>query len=176
MDEQRLIAGYKRSESWARKEIYETFAPSMMSLCIRYVKDRDVARDLLQDGFVKIFTQADKYSGKGALGGWIRTVMVNTVLEYLRRQNIIHWQSWDDTFEVKDENEVCDLEKITADELMDVITQLPEMYRTVFNLICIEGFSYAEVASQMKTSEPVIRNQYFRARKKLKAMILALMQ
>lgn len=175
MDEQRLIAGYKRGESWARREIYETYAPAMMSLCVRYVKDVDEAKDLLQDGFVKVFTNADKYSEKGALGGWIRQIVVNTVLEFLRRQNVIRWQDLDANIHKIDEDIDVDVQKITAEELMECVTSLPEVYRTVFNLIAIEGFSYNEIALQLKTSEGVIRTQYFRARQKLQTMILDLM-
>lgn len=175
MDEQRLIAGYKRGESWARREIYETYAPAMMSLCVRYVKDVDTAKDLLQDGFVKVFTSADKYAEKGALGGWIRQIVVNTVLEFLRRQHVIRWQNLDDNIQKLDENAYVDVKKITAEELMECITSLPEVYRTIFNLVCIEGYSYNEIALQLETTEGVIRTQYFRARQKLQTMILKLM-
>lgn len=174
MDEQRLIAGYKRGESWARREIYETYAPKMLSLCVRYVKDVDTAKDLLQDGFVKVFTNADKYSEKGALGGWIRQIVVNTVLEFLRRQNIIKWQDLDDNIIKIDENSDVDVQKITAEELMECITSLPETYRMVFNLFCVEGYSYVEIAKQLNTNESVVRTQYFRARQKLQSMILDL--
>ena len=84
MDEQLLIDGCMRGESWARKELYEQYAPAMMSVCVRYVGDRETARDLLQDGFVKIFTKIRSYSGSGAFGGWIRRIFVTTALEYLR--------------------------------------------------------------------------------------------
>ena len=84
MDEQLLIDGCMRGESWARKELYEQYAPAMMSVCMRYVGDRETARDLLQDGFVKIFTKIRSYSGSGAFGGWIRRIFVTTALEYLR--------------------------------------------------------------------------------------------
>ena len=172
MDEKRLMAGYKRGESWARREIYETFAPAMMSLCVRYVQNTDVAKDLLQDGFVKVFTHAEQFSGKGALGGWIRQIMVNTALEYLRRQNALKWQDLDENIvEVEKNNLSENLNNITAEELMECITQLPDVYRTVFNLVCVEGYSYAEIAQQMKTSENIIRMQYFRAREKLKKII-----
>ncbi|MGC3977271.1 MAG: sigma-70 family RNA polymerase sigma factor [Paludibacteraceae bacterium] len=171
MDEQRLIAGYKRGESWARREIYETFAPAMMSLCVRYVRNVDTAKDLLQDGFVKVFLSAEKYSEKGALGGWIRQIIVNTALEYLRRQNIIKWQELEENTDEADKTERFDMQKITANELMECVTSLPEVYRTVFNLVCIEGYSYNEIAIQLNTSEGVIRTQYHRARQKLQKIV-----
>ena len=84
MDEQLLIDGCMRGESWARKELYEQYAPAMMSVCMRYVGDRETARDLLQDGFVKIFTKIRSYSGSGAFGGWIRRMFFTTGVVYVR--------------------------------------------------------------------------------------------
>ena len=89
MDEQLLIAGCKRGESWARKEVYELYAPAMMSVCMRYVNNRETARDLLQDGFIKIFTKIGSYTGSGAFPGWVRRVFVTTALEYLRKNDAI---------------------------------------------------------------------------------------
>ena len=84
MDEQLLIDGCKRGEASARKELYELYAPAMMSVCARYVHDRETARDLLQDGFIKVFTKIQTYSATGPFGAWLRRVFVTTALEYLR--------------------------------------------------------------------------------------------
>ena len=89
MDEQLLIAGCKRGESWARKQLYEIHAPVMMSVCMRYVNNKETAEDLLQDGFIKVFTKIDTFSEIGSLGGWIRRVFVTTALEYLRQNNAL---------------------------------------------------------------------------------------
>lgn len=174
MEEQRLIAGYKNGDSQTRRQIYEIYAPTMMGLCVRYVKNVETAKDLLQDGFVKVFTNAEKYSGKGELGAWIRQIMVNTALNYLRRQNLLHWQNLDETLVEIHENERADINEITEKELMECILSLPDIYRTVFNLVCIEGYSYGEIAQQMNTSESVVRVQYSRARQKLQKMIVEL--
>ena len=85
MDEQLLIDGCKRGEALARKELYELYAPAMMSVCVRYVRDRETARDLLQDGFIKVFTKIQTYSATGPFGAWVRRVFVTTALEYLRK-------------------------------------------------------------------------------------------
>lgn len=86
MSEYRLIEACKHGKMWARKEVYEQYAPSMMALCRRYVANADDAKDVLQEGFLKVFTEISQYSGKGAFGGWIRRVFVNTSLEYLRKK------------------------------------------------------------------------------------------
>lgn len=80
MDEQLLIDGCKRGEASARKELYELYAPAMMSVCARYVHDRETARDLLQDGFIKVFTKIQTYSATGPFGAWLRRVFVTTAL------------------------------------------------------------------------------------------------
>lgn len=89
MDEQRLIDGCKRGEASARKELYERYAPAMMSVCARYVRDRETARDLLQDGVIKVFTKIQTYSATGPLGAWIRRVFVTTALEHLRKYDAL---------------------------------------------------------------------------------------
>ena len=110
MDEQLLIAGCKRGESWARKEIYELYAPAMMSVCMRYVNNRETARDLLQDGFIKIFTKIGSYTGSGAFPGWVRRVFVTTALEYLRKNDAIRLSvNFDDCGELADEVDVSAL-------------------------------------------------------------------
>ena len=89
MDEQQLVAGCKRGDAQARRVLYEQYAPAMLSLCVRYVHDQETARDLLQDGFVKVFTKIETYSAKGPLGAWIRRVFVTTALEYLRKYDAL---------------------------------------------------------------------------------------
>ena len=89
MDEQLLIDGCKRGEALARKELYELYAPAMMSVCVRYVRDRETARDLLQDGFIKVFTKIQTYSATGPFGAWVRRVFVTTALEYLRKYDAL---------------------------------------------------------------------------------------
>ena len=89
MDEQLLIDGCKRGETSARKELYELYAPAMMSVCARYVRDRETARDLLQDGFIKVFTKIQTYSATGPFGAWVRRIFVTTALEYLRKYDAL---------------------------------------------------------------------------------------
>lgn len=98
MDEQLLIDGCKRGEASARKELYELYAPAMMSVCARYVRDRETARDLLQDGFIKVFTKIQTYSATGPFGAWIRRVFVTTALEYLRKYDALRSSASIDEF------------------------------------------------------------------------------
>lgn len=176
-NEQRLIAGCKRGESWARRELYEMFAPSMLSLCVRYVRDRESAKDVLQDGFVKVYTHIDQYEEKGALGGWIRQIIVNTALEFLQKNEKLKKNvRIDDFSETLGDFDNCILEKLSADDLIECISCLPGHSRMIFNLYAIEGFSHAEIAEKLGIQENTSRSQLARARKSLQQIVLDLMK
>lgn len=168
MDEQQLIDGCVKRKSKAQKALYDAYAPLMMSVCIRYVRDRDRAQDVLQDGFVKVFTKIDTYNASGQFGGWMRRIFVTTALEHLRSN-----KRFDQDINI-DDREIADsdfdnsiLEKISADYLLEHIARLPDGYRTVFNLFGIEGYTHREIAAMLGIEESTSRSQYNRARKLL---------
>ncbi len=164
-DEKQLIEGCRNGESWAQKLVYEQHASTMMSVCIRYVGDYETARDLLQEGFIKVFTKIDSYSGSGAFAGWVRRVFVTTALEYLRQNNALKQSTELDDFHTKfEDNQPSIIDNITADELLNCVAKLSEGYRTVFNLYAIEGYSHAEIAEMLQISENTSRSQFMRAR------------
>jgi RNA polymerase sigma factor (sigma-70 family) len=174
-DEQKLIQGCLNGEPWAQKKIYETHASAMMSVCVRYVPDRETARDLLQDGFVKLFTKIDTYSGVGSFAGWMRRIFVTTALEHLRRNDALKQSVDIDEYDNYIENvDVTVLDKISADDLMKCIGELPHGFRTVFNLYAIEGYSHAEIAKELNISENTSRSQFMRARKILQKNVQTL--
>lgn len=176
-NEQRLIAGCKRGESWALKEIYNQYSGAMMSLCMRYIADTDLAKDAVQDGFIKLFTRIDQYEERGSFGGWIRRIFVNTALEYLSKRDL-----YNDNIRIEDytgeqinfDNDT--LETISADDLLECITELPDKHRTVFNLYAIEGFSHVEIAQKLGITQSLSRTLFVRARKLLQTSVLNLMK
>jgi len=174
-DEQQLIAGCKEGKPWAQKQVFELYASAMLSVCVRYVNERETARDLLQDGFIKVFTKIDSYSGSGAFAGWIRRIFVTTALEHLRQNDALKQstsiEEYDNYLENNDESILA---KISADDLMSLISQLSDGYRTVFNLYAIEGYSHAEIAEMLNISEVTSRSQFMRARKILQQNIQSL--
>lgn len=175
MEEQQLIAGCMRGESWARKKLYELHAPAMMSVCMRYINNRDTAKDVLQDGFIKVFTKINTYSGFGSFNGWMRRVFVTTALEYLRRNDILRASSNIDVYDDAIENvEISVIDQLSADELLACIAKLPNGYRTVFNLYAIEGYSHSEIANILNISESTSRSQFIRARKVLQKNVESL--
>jgi RNA polymerase sigma factor (sigma-70 family) len=164
-DENQLIAGCKEGKAWAQKEIFERYASVMLSVCVRYVTDRETARDLLQEGFIKLYTKIDTYSGTGSFEGWIRRIFATTALEYLRQNNALN-QSVDieQYSNLITDTDPTILDNISANDLMECIARLPDGYRTVFNLYAIEGYSHAEIAEMLTISESTSRSQFMRAR------------
>lgn len=176
MLEHRLIAACKQGKLWARKEVYDMYAPSMMALCKRYVSDSDDAKDVLQDGFLKIFMQIDQFSGSGPFGAWIRRIFVNTALDFLRTKNRL--KERETTLPYVSELSVTNpvMPDVTADDLLDCIAELPATYRTVFNLFAIEGYRHQEIALMLNIQESTSRSHFFRARQLLQEKVTQLMK
>ena len=172
MDERQLIEGCVRGESMAQKKLYELYAPAMMSVCLRYVNCRETAQDLLHDGFIKLFTKIHTYSGTGSFNGWVRRIFVTTVLEYLRRNDVLK-----DSIDVQNiedkavEQDFSVFEQLSANELLECIANLPDIYRTVFNMHAIEGYTHVEIAKELEISDITSRARYARAREMLQKMI-----
>jgi len=164
-DEEQLIAGCIEGKPRAQKELFEQYASVMLSVCVRYVNDRETAKDILQDGFIKLYSKIDTYSGTGSFAGWIRRIFVTTALEYLRQNDALKQSASIEEYSnsIVDEK-ITVLDKISADDLLDCISRLPEGYRTVFNLYAIEGYSHSEIAGMLGISESTSRSQYMRAR------------
>ena len=151
MDEAWVIEECRKGNPKAQRSLYEYFAPRMMGVCIRYAGNRDAAGDLLQDGFVKVFTRLDEYTAAGSLEGWVRRIFINCALEKIRKERIFS--------------------KVIEMEMLQMIRQLPEGYRAVCNLFAIEGFSHKEIGEMLHITEGTSRSQYARARQSLQEMI-----
>jgi RNA polymerase sigma-70 factor (ECF subfamily) len=176
MDEKWMIDACIQGESWACKKVYEQYAPAMMSLCMRYVGDRETARDLLQDGFIKVFTEIRTYARRGAFGGWIRRIFVTTSLEYLRKADALKSAAditdYDEQFRDVD---VSVLDRLSEEELLDCIRKLPAGYRTVFNMYALEGYSHREIAESLGITVTTSKTQFLRARAALRKSVLSLL-
>ncbi len=164
IDEQELVAACLKNDRLAQKTLYERYARVMMAVCLRYAGDTDMAQDMLQEAFIKVFTSLDTFTGKGSLEGWVRRIVINTALEMLRRNDVLRESvdCNDADLGVVVNNTAID--KISADELMAVIASLPVGFRTVFNMYAIEGYSHKEIAQALNINESSSRSQYNRAR------------
>jgi RNA polymerase sigma factor (sigma-70 family) len=171
-EELQIIAAAIKGDARAQKKIYETYASSMMSVCYRYAGDVETAKDLLQDGFIKLFTKLDSYAGTGAFAGWVRRVFVTTCLEYIRQKTALKMSNPIDDSEYNlPESDVSVVDKISADELMNLISELPDTSRAVFNMFAIEGYAHAEIAEMLGLTEVNCRTLFLRARKSLQQSV-----
>ena len=131
-------------------------------MCLRYADNREMAEDFLQDGFIKVFSSIRSYSYEGSFEGWMRRIFVNTALEALRKNDLLRNGVELDALEPQQEADYSAVEKISADELMELIAQLPPGFRTVFNMFAIEGYSHREIAETLNINESTSRSQYTR--------------
>ncbi len=163
-NEQDLVNGCRKRERSAQKRLYDAFAGKMFALCLRYVKNRADAEDVLQDAFVKIYENIDSYRGDSPLQYWIKSIVVNTALKHIRKQK--HLMELDDVHTY--DNHVADseftLSGFQMQQLLGFIQELPIGCQTVFNLYAIEGYQHNEIAELMGISEGTSKSQYSRAR------------
>lgn len=166
-----LIEACKRSERSAQRRLYDFLSPKMFPLCLRYMGDRDSAEDILQEGFVTLFTKLDSFTGEGSFEGWARKIFVNTALMSLRRTDALKLsEDLETAWGVSSENESA-VQTMGYKELMGLISQLPAGFRTVFNMYVIEGYSHKEIAGMLGISEATSRSQLQRARMMLQKKI-----
>ncbi|MBP1615691.1 MAG: putative polymerase ECF-type sigma factor [Bacteroidetes bacterium] len=170
MEEFELAEHCRRGENSARKELYERYASRLLGICLRYVGDRDAAQDVMHDGFIKIYSSFDKFSwrGEGSLKAWIDKVMVNTALQFLRRNDVMSLAlNIDEVAEISEQPEASEVEAIPKKKLMEFIAELPPGYRAVFNLYMFEEKSHKEIALLMGINEKSSASQLFRAKQVL---------
>lgn len=171
MGEKELVEKCLRNDAVAQRTLFETYAPKMMAVCMRYAKDKMQAEDVLQVGFIKVFSNLEKFSGKGSLEGWIRRIMVNSSLDEIRRNTkFLANQSMDDVDYKLGMTQNVDA-NLLEDDLMKLVQNLPTGYQTVFNLYAIEGFSHKEIAEQLGVTESTSKSQYSRAKKLLQEAV-----
>jgi len=162
--EHELIGLCIKGDRMAQKALYDRLASRMFPVCIRYVGERSVAEDILQEGFVTLFTRLDSFKGDGSFEGWARKIFVNTALMYLRKKDALKMSDELETARNLSTDITSQMDNIGYKELMKLITSLPTGFRTVFNMYVIEGYSHKEIAEMLNISETTSRTQLSRAR------------
>jgi RNA polymerase sigma factor (sigma-70 family) len=166
MDHHQLVKGCLRGDATAQKRLYEHFAGAMLGVCYRYTKSMVDAEDVLQEGFIMVFRNLYQFNFSGELGGWIRRIMVNTAINYLKKNSryqtdLLFTDSGSSLHPVSgDDPEVL----LSAKELAELIRQLPPGYQAIFNLHAVEGYSHVEIGKILGIKEGTSRSQYARAR------------
>lgn len=152
----------------AQQQIYSRFSPKMLSVCRQYIKDIQLAEDVMITAFMKVFTNLSKFENKGSFEGWIRRIMVNECISYLRVQKKVKFAE-DEFFTEESFNEIDS--QFTVDQIQFLIDALPDGYKMVFNLYAIEGYKHNEIAKMLGINEGTSKSQLSHARKMLQTQI-----
>lgn len=165
-----LVSGCKAKDRKAQEKLYKLTASKMLGVCMRYTNNRAEAEDILQTGFVRVFTRMDSYRNEGAFEGWIRRIMVNTAIESFRRNK--RMIQAEDLHELGEESvPASEIDELAYEDLINIIQQLPAGYKIVFNMYGIEGYTHKEIAEELGISESTSKTQLLRAREWLKKRI-----
>ena len=172
MTEEAILAGCLQNDAGAQRELYSRYSPKMLSVCYRFAHNREDAEDMLQEGFIKVFSQVHTFQNKGAFEGWIRRIMVHTCINHLKKN-----KKFNESVDIIYANGVQVREEsvpsiVQAKQIVECIRLLPLGYRTVLNLYAIEGYSHKEISGMLDVEESTSRSQYTRAKQMLEDILI----
>jgi RNA polymerase sigma-70 factor (ECF subfamily) len=173
-EEKQLIKLAVKNNRQAQQQLYVKFSPKMLSVCRQYVKDIHRAEDVMITAFMKVFTNLNKFEHNGSFEGWVRRIMVNECIDFIRvKKNIFQHKEIDDLVTSGFEN-VEEMEQFSVDDIQLLIDNLPDGCKTVFNLFAIEGYKHKEIAEMLNIKEGTSKSQFANARKLLQVQVLEL--
>jgi len=167
-EEKKLIAQALDNNRHAQHQLYSKFAPKMLGVCRQYIKDLQQAEDIMITGFMKVFTNLGNFEHKGSFEGWIRRIMINECISFIRVKKEVKFM--EDEFFVEDTHNSIETQ-LSLDDLQFLIDNLPEGYKVVFNLYVIEGYKHQEIAQMLGITEGTSKSQLSRAREMLQTQI-----
>lgn len=183
MTEIELIKGCLRNDRMSQKTLYERYYGKMLGVCTRYAKDKDHAKDMLQDGFLKVFTKMQSYNSKGSFEGWMRRIIVNSCIDNIRKDKknylIVSTTIASDADYNIPQEEISDddlADKISEAEILRAVQDLTPAYRMVFNLYVIEEFTHKEIAEMLEISEGTSKSNLAKAKFNLKKNLMHLIK
>lgn len=173
-----IVEGCVKKKRKYQKKLFELFYGKMMGVCLRYAKNSDEAKDMVQNGFIKVFAKLEVYNFSGSLEGWIRRIMVNTAIDQIRKNKKDPFSIDDDArFKNLEEDVPFDAEenetetKLKAEQAIKAISELSPAYRTVFNLYVMEGYTHKEIAEYLNISEGTSKSNLAKAKQKLRILL-----
>jgi RNA polymerase sigma factor (sigma-70 family) len=165
---ERAIQGDER----AFKQIYDSLAGKMYSLCVRYAGNTNDANDMFQEAFIRVYKSLGAYKGVGIFEGWVRKIFVNTCLDYLKNKQRLLYSELNNYVESRTASDLNGIDKLSNEELVKTIQQLPNGYRLIVNLYLVEGYSHKEISEMLGIAEGTSKSQLSRARLLLQKEIL----
>lgn len=172
MTEEAIVQGCLKQQAAAQKALYVKYSAKMLAVCYRYGHNREDAEDMLQEGFIKVFSQIHTFKGQGAFEGWIRRIMVHTCINILKKN-----KKFNESVDIMQASGLHTRDEVVpsivqAKQVVECIRLLPIGYRTVLNLYAIEGFSHKEIGQIMDIEESTSRSQYTRAKAMLEDLLI----
>ncbi len=158
-----LLRGCIDGDRRMQAALYEKYAPKMYGVCLRYTDNADEAQDVLQEGFIKVYSKIHSFRSEGSLEGWIRRIFVNTAIEHYRRKKTVQPVTEKEE-NVLEGNYVSALDQLGEKDILALVNQISPGYKTVFNLYAVEGFSHKEIAEMLGISEGTSKSQFSRAK------------
>ena len=166
-----LIQACRKQNSKAQRQLYEKYAPIMLGLCRRYVRGELESEDVMIKGFMKVFSKINSFEGKGSFEGWMKRIMINEALGYIRKNKAMYLET-----DIEEADKEPDFDKLSteleAKDLLKMINELPSGYRTIFNLYAIEGYSHKEIGELLGINENTSKSQLSRARMHLQKKLI----
>jgi RNA polymerase sigma-70 factor (ECF subfamily) len=172
-----LLAGCRANDRASQRQLYLRHYAYALSICLRYLHDRDASQEAVNDGFIKVFQELPRFDDQrfpdlaGSLRGWLRRIMVRTAIDHFRARNRHAFQVDLDTVPAPSDSACSPLDTLSFEELLSLIAQLPPAYRTVFNLFVIDGYTHEEIADQLGISVGASKSNLFKARAQLKLLL-----
>ncbi|NNV56120.1 RNA polymerase sigma factor [Limnovirga soli] len=172
MTEQALLVGCLQNEPSSQRELYNRYSPKMLAVCYRFAQSREDAEDMLQEGFIKVFTQIHTFQNKGSFEGWIRRIIVHTCINFLKK-----YKKFTESLDIAYAGYIPVKEEtlpslMQAKQVVECIRLLPVGYKTVLNLYAIEGYNHKEIAEMLEIEESTSRSQYTRAKVMLENILI----
>jgi RNA polymerase sigma-70 factor (ECF subfamily) len=168
----KTIAGCIAKRPLAQKELFDSYASYAKNICLRYASNDEEAEEMVSDGFIKVFNNIDRYDSKQVFDAWFRTILVNAAIDYFRKHHArVEFTDLNQAQEIENDEKSLDL--LTVEEIMDFVQKLSPVYRTVFSLSVIDGYSHTEIAGLLGVTESAVRANLVKARAKLQEWITA---
>ncbi len=176
---QQLIKGCLEGDRKAQQAVYKLLYGKMKVVCMRYTRDTDQALDVLQEGFIKVFQNMERYSGAGSFEGWVRRIMVNLSIDRFRKQKndflLLNGSTSIEDFEdvVEDESDVESVDyDFTPEQILEAMQQLSPAYKTVFNLYVFENYTHQDIAEALSISIGTSKSNFAKAKRNMKKILL----
>lgn len=174
MDDANLINKCVKGDPKAQKQLYDLFSGKMMGVCLRYTNSLEEAEDALQDGFIKVFLNIEKFKQSGSFEGWVRRIIVNSCLDLIRKNKKTKDDIALEKVDFMISSDSSAVERLSEEQLLKIIQTMPYGYKAVFNMYAIEGYSHKEIAAHLEITESTSKSQFLRARKHLQKLLAKL--